>query len=92
MSRTGVLIEVKNRAEQLIYSTERTMREAGDKIDGVAKSNAQEKIEELRKVLNSEDASAIQDKFNELEKESHAIAEQLYKSSSGAQASSSSPE
>ena len=83
------MIEVRNKAEQLIYSTERTIREAGDKINEAQKSSAQEKIEELRKVLNGEDASAIQDKFNDLERESHAIAEQLYKSTSesGQQAS-----
>ncbi|MEA2553537.1 MAG: molecular chaperone DnaK [Fimbriimonadaceae bacterium] len=78
------LIEVRNKSEQLIYSTERTLRGAGDKIDGLQKTNAQEKIEELRKVLNGEDADAIQAAFAELERESHAIAEQLYKASSEA--------
>ena len=84
------MIELRNKAEQLIYSTERTMREAGDKITEAQKSSAQEKIEALRKVVPGEDAEAIQAAFDDLEKDSHAIAEQLYKAASESGGSSSS--
>jgi molecular chaperone DnaK len=84
------VIEVRNKSEQLIYSTERTMREAGDKISEAQKGSAMEKIAELNKALKGEDVSEIQEKFNDLERESHAIADQLYKaaSDSGAAATS----
>jgi len=76
------LIEAKNKAEQLIYSTEKTLREGGDKIDEATRTDAQEKIEALRKVKDGEDRSAIDEAFNALESISHAAAEQLYKAAS----------
>ncbi len=76
------LIEVKNKSEQLIYSTEKTLREAGDKVGEAQRTSAQEKVEELRKVLQGDDAEAIQSAFAVLEAESHAIAEILYKAAS----------
>jgi molecular chaperone DnaK len=78
------LIEVKNKSEQLIYSTEKTLREAGEKISEASRQSATERIEELRKVLPGEDLDAIQAAFNALESESHAIAEQIYRAASEA--------
>jgi molecular chaperone DnaK len=78
------LIELRNRAETLIYGTEKSLREAGDKVDEASRQRAQEKIEALRKVLSGEDLDEIQTAYNELEQESHGIAEQLYKSASEA--------
>ena len=76
------LIELKNRSEQLIYSTEKTLREAGDKVEESQRQSAQEKVEELRKTLQGDDQDAIQTAFSVLESESHAIAEVLYKAAS----------
>jgi molecular chaperone DnaK len=76
------LIELKNRSEQLIYSTEKTLREAGDKVEESQRQSAQEKVEELRKTLQGDDQDAIQAAFSVLESESHAIAEVLYKAAS----------
>ncbi len=76
------LIEAKNKAEQLIYSTEKTLREGGDKIEEVTRTSAQEKIEALRKAVQSEDRMEIDAAFNALETDSHAAAEQLYKAAS----------
>ncbi|MEZ0327176.1 MAG: molecular chaperone DnaK [Fimbriimonas sp.] len=77
-------IELKNKAESLAYQTEKTMREAGDKVDEASRQSATEKIEALRKTLTGEDRDAIQAAFNELEAESHAIAEKLYSAASAA--------
>jgi molecular chaperone DnaK len=73
------LIELRNKAEQLIYGTEKSLREAGEKVDEASRQRATEKIEALRKVLMGEDQDEIQAAFNELEQESHQIAEQIYK-------------
>ena len=78
------LIELKNKSEQLIYSTEKTLREAGEKIGEAQRQSAQEKVEELRKTLQGDDEGEIQTAFSLLETESHAIAEVLYKAASEA--------
>lgn len=85
------LTEIKNKSEQLIYSTEKTLREAGDKVDEAQRQSATEKIEELRKVLQGDDQAEIQAAFSALETESHAIAEILYKAASDAADQSEQP-
>ncbi|CAN5565025.1 molecular chaperone DnaK [soil metagenome] len=73
-------IELKNKSESLAYQTEKTLREAGDKVDEASRQSATEKIEALRKVIPGDDAVEIQAAFNALETESHAIAAKLYES------------
>jgi molecular chaperone DnaK len=77
------LQETKNKSEQLCYSVEKTVRELGDKINEAEKTRIEDKVRALRQVLGGEDADAIQTAFNELESESHQLAEQLYKGASG---------
>ncbi|MBN9500541.1 MAG: molecular chaperone DnaK [Armatimonadetes bacterium 55-13] len=85
------LIEVKNKSEQLIYSTEKTLREAGDKIEESQRQSATEKVEELRKALQGDSKEDIDAAFSALETESHAIAEVLYKAASEAADASEQP-
>jgi molecular chaperone DnaK len=77
-------IELKNKSESLAYQTEKTLREGGEKIDESSRTDATEKIEALRKVLQSDDTAEIQAAFNALETVSHKIAEQLYQAASTA--------
>ena len=77
-------IELKNKAESLAYQTEKTLREAGEKVDEAARQSATEKIEALRKAVNGGDETEIQAAFSALETESHAIAEKLYSAASAA--------
>ncbi len=74
------LAELKNRSDTLCYSTERTLRELGDKVNEADKTRIEEKVKALREAVGSDDNDKIQGAFNELEAESHALAEQLYKS------------
>jgi len=85
------LIELKNKSESLAYQTEKTLREAGDKVDESARQSATEKIEVLRKAIQGGDETEIQAAFNSLESESHAIAEKLYQSASAAADASEQP-
>ncbi|HVL38457.1 MAG TPA: Hsp70 family protein, partial [Fimbriimonadaceae bacterium] len=71
--------ELKNRAEQLAYQTEKTIREAGDKISEADRSRVEEKVATLRKAVAEDNQDEIQQAFTDLEAESHTIAEQLYK-------------
>ncbi|HVT12628.1 MAG TPA: molecular chaperone DnaK [Fimbriimonadaceae bacterium] len=73
------LIELKNRADSLAYQTEKTLREAGEKVDQSLRGVTEEKIANLRKAVSEGDKDTIQKAYNELETESHKVAEILYK-------------
>lgn len=75
------MIELKNKSEQLIYGTEKTLREAGEKIDEALRQAATERIAELKKAVEGGDETEIQTAFSALESESHRIADELYKQS-----------
>ncbi|MBX7134944.1 MAG: molecular chaperone DnaK [Fimbriimonadaceae bacterium] len=79
------LQELKNKSEQLCYSVEKTVRELGDKVTEAEKTRIEDKVRVLRQALGGEDSDAIQTAFNDLESESHQLAEQLYKSAGGDQ-------
>ncbi len=75
------LIEAKNQADSLIYTSERSMTELGDKLDPALKSDVEAKIAALKSVLEGEDEAAIKAATDELSQASHKIAEQLYNQS-----------
>ncbi|CAN5417891.1 molecular chaperone DnaK [soil metagenome] len=76
--KTQELIELKNKSESLIYNTEKTLKDAGDKIDESLRQGATEKVEALRRSLQGDQEFEIQAAFNALESDSHQIAEKLY--------------
>jgi len=72
------LVEARNLADTLVYSTEKAMRDAGDKLTEDEKKPVQEAIEELNKVKNGEDLSAIKAKTETLSQAAQKIGEKLY--------------
>ncbi len=72
------LIEARNHADSLIYGTEKSLTDLGDKADASVKSDIEGKIASLRKLMEGEDAAAIKNATEELAKASHKLAEQLY--------------
>ena len=72
------LIEARNHADSLIYGTEKSLADLGDKADAAVKSDIEGKIASLRKLMEGEDAAAIKNATEELAKASHKLAEQLY--------------
>ncbi|MHA1873634.1 MAG: molecular chaperone DnaK, partial [Candidatus Heimdallarchaeaceae archaeon] len=72
------LIEAKNGAEQAIYTTEKTIKEAEDKITEDEKNALNAKIEELRKILEGEDLDKIKKKTEELMQEMFKISQRIY--------------
>ncbi|MEF8888880.1 MAG: Hsp70 family protein, partial [Desulfohalobiaceae bacterium] len=76
------LIEARNQADSIIYSTEKSMNDLGDKLDESTKQDLQNKIQELKNVMDGEDAEAIKNATNELSQASHKLAEQLYQQQS----------
>jgi molecular chaperone DnaK len=81
------LAESKNHADQLIYSTEKNLKEFGDKIPGSDKDAIQQRIKELREALGSDDQPKITKATEELMRASEKLAEEMYKKTqaSGAQ-------
>ncbi len=73
------LIEAKNLADNLIYTTEKTLREAGDKISPDSKKEIEEKIEALKKVKDSDNIEEIKNKTSELSLAIQKIGAELYK-------------
>ncbi|MDD5731404.1 MAG: molecular chaperone DnaK [Patescibacteria group bacterium] len=74
-------IEIKNMAENMIYQTEKTIRDNADKIDEATKKDVEEKIEALKKLKDSEDIEEIKKKTDELMQAAQKIGEQVYKAS-----------
>lgn len=72
-------VEIKNNAETLIYATEKSFKDAGDKIDAEKKKPVEEKVEALKKVKDGDDIDAIKKATEELSTEAQKIGEELYK-------------
>lgn len=73
------LIEAKNLADNLIYTTEKTLRESGSKISSDSKKEIEEKIEALKKVKDSDNIEEIKNKTSELSLAIQKIGAELYK-------------
>ncbi len=70
--------EVKNNAENLVYSTEKSLREMGDKVDAETKTQIETAAAELKKALDGDDVADIQAKTDALMQASHKLAEAVY--------------
>ncbi|WP_454062986.1 molecular chaperone DnaK [Candidatus Nitrospira salsa] len=86
------LVELKNQADTLIYSTEKNLSEHGDKVDEEEKSKITTAIADLRAALDSADAELVKTSMQNLTTASHKLAEEMYKKASADAATSGSPE
>ncbi len=73
------LIEVRNEADSLIYSTEKSLGEFGDKISPEDKTNVQDQLGKCKKALESDNVEEIKTAIADLSKVSHKLAEEMYK-------------
>ena len=73
------LVESRNRADQLISATEKTLKENPDKVSEGDKKNIEAAIEELKKAKDGDDKAAIDSAMEKLSQASHKFAEELYK-------------
>ncbi|MCQ2455046.1 MAG: molecular chaperone DnaK [Clostridia bacterium] len=72
-------VDVRNNADQMIYQTEKTIGELGDKLSADEKSKIETAKEALKEALKGEDTDAIKAKQEDLQKELYAISEKVYK-------------
>ncbi len=76
------LVEARNQADSLIYSTEKSIKDLGDKVDEATKKQAEEAIEPLRKAMEGEDLEEIRRLSEALTQASHKLAETMYQQAS----------
>ncbi len=91
--RRRELVETKNRADTLIYSTQKSLNDLKDKVSEDERKEIEKAIEDLKKAMESGTKEEIERKMEELARKSHRLAEEAYKSAqagteSGAQRSS----
>ena len=78
-------IEVKNNAESLVYNSQKTIDELGDKISGEEKAKAETEIENVKKALEGTDTEAIKAATEKLTTVFYSITEKLYSQAQSAQ-------
>jgi molecular chaperone DnaK len=83
------LVEARNKADQAVYTTEKTVKEYGEKIGAEDKKKIEEAIEKVKSLMTSEDAKAINEAVESLMQASHVLAAEMYKQ---ADASGAAPE
>ena len=78
------LVDARNQADTLIYSTEKSIKDLGDKVDDATKSSVEATSENLKKAMEGDDAEEIKRLSEELTQVSHKLAEAMYKQASQA--------
>ena len=78
-------IEQKNKADNLIYSVEKTIKDSGDKISESDKSKIEEDIKYLRKAIEEDNLENIKSGIEKLTESSHKMAEEIYKKAAAEQ-------
>jgi molecular chaperone DnaK len=78
------LVDARNHADALIYSTEKSIKDLGDKIDAETKSKVEAAIEPLKKAMEGDDTEEIKRLTEEMTQASHKLAEAMYQQASKA--------
>jgi molecular chaperone DnaK len=78
------LVDARNQADALIYSTEKSIKELGDKVDDETKSKVDEAATALKTAIEGEDTAEIKRLSDELTNVSHKLAEAMYQQASAA--------
>ncbi|OPZ45326.1 MAG: Chaperone protein DnaK [Actinobacteria bacterium ADurb.BinA094] len=81
--------DVKNSAENLLYSTEKSLRDMGDKVDSSTKAEIEAAAGELKTALEGDDVEAIKARSDALMQASHKLAEAVYQQAQQEQAAAS---
>ncbi|MBU0687410.1 MAG: molecular chaperone DnaK [Candidatus Margulisbacteria bacterium] len=70
--------EVRNQADAMVYSTEKTIKDAGDKVDAATKEKVEKAKEEVKKALADNDEAKIKEKTEALQKEVYEMSAKIY--------------
>ncbi len=78
-------IEIRNNADSMIYTSEKTLEELADKVDADTKTKIEELVKELKELISSEDLDAIKTKTDELNKVVQEVGAAIYQEAQQAQ-------
>ena len=78
-------VDVRNQGDQMVYQTEKTLNEMGDKLDAADKSEVETKLSALKQALTGTDTAAIKAATEELTQTFYKVSEKLYQAAGGAQ-------
>ena len=79
------LVELKNQADHLLYSTEKSLIDLGDKVEPATRAEVESALADLRGIMDEGDKEAIEAKMKSLTSLSHKLAEKIYAQASAQQ-------
>ncbi len=79
-------VEIKNQADTLVYSVEKSLKDYGDKVTQDEKLKIEQGLNDLKEVIKGGDVEKIKKGMEELSKASHKLAEEVYKAAQAKQA------
>jgi len=86
------VVDLKNQADQLIYSTEKTLKEHGDKVSGSTRGNIESAVNNLKEAIKGDSAEAIRRAIDNLNTATQELGKALYEEAAKKQAASRSRE
>jgi molecular chaperone DnaK len=86
--RKRQVVDLKNQADQLVYTTEKTLREHGEKVPGEVRSKIESAVNNLKEVMKGDDANAIRKAIENLGDASGELGKALYEEAAKKQAAS----
>ena len=75
--------ETRNRADEVVYTTEKSLRELGDKVDASERATIESALNEVKEALKGSDTALIKSTMESLIQASHRLAEQVYAQTAG---------
>ena len=82
------VVDLKNQADQLVYSTEKTLKEHGDKVSAETRGNIESAVNNLKEAMKGEDADAIKKAVENLSTAGQELGKVLYEEAAKKQAAS----
>ena len=76
-------VDIRNQGDQMVYQTEKTLEEMGDKLPAEDKANVESALNKLKETLKGTDSQAIKAATEELTKAFYAVSEKLYAQQGG---------
>jgi len=83
-------VEVRNQADNLVYTVEKSLRESGDRLSPGVRAQVENALSALREAMGKDDIADIRRKMDDLQNASHAMAQELYQQTAQSEASASS--
>jgi molecular chaperone DnaK len=84
-------VELRNQADNLAYSAERTLREAGTRLDPAARKEIEERVQQLRQAIAAQNSASIRREMEALQQALYRASGQIYGQATGAPAGSQGP-